>query len=532
MNRPRRCALVLASTLALPLACDKDEAKTSPEAEAPASSSSASSSSSSSSSRSAAASLPSLSLPKAVPASAAGVLVLRTPESLFATVAGFDLFGEPDAGDTKALREELDEYLRSRIGVTLTEVDTVTVFMDPKAGVAAIIEGADGTPKGRSVGEHEGVTLLALGKAGGDDEGVAAQHGKLLLVGQTAAVELALSAAADGDKRLERGPLVDLLTDDSKGVALAAAVEVESLPEDLRRELAGFGVDRALLRYGAEGLRAVAMGSEESMTKLEGMVTGGLTALTSEAENTKRQALEGDDTITGAGAIYASYSAQRLRKLLVPKREGGTLTLELPIRLQDPTLLAAVAGIGAAIAVPALTKYMRRSKTSEARVQIAKMFDAASAYFNEEHVSRGAIAILGGEGALPVTAPHQCPNDSREVGSAGITPPLSVNCNEGPGGRCVPVAGTPTGPGEYSMSLWTDNPVWNGLNFQMEQGHYFHYDFQWNNGTTGFGSCQFTAQAFGDLDDDGVFSTYERTGAADELGVNAAAGLYIDREVE
>jgi hypothetical protein len=43
---------------------------------------------------------------------------------------------------------------------------------------------------------------------------------------------------------------------------------------------------------------------------------------------------------------------------------------------------------------------------------------------------------------------------------------------------------------------------------------------------------QFTAQAFGDLDDDGLFSTFERAGAADENGINAAAGLYIDQEIE
>lgn len=174
-------------------------------------------------------------------------------------------------------------------------------------------------------------------------------------------------------------------------------------------------------------------------------------------------------------------------------------------------------------------KYQRRSKTAEARVQLAKMFDANSAYFNEEHVSRGDVAVLGGGGAI---APHQCPNNDSLEGSAGITPPLSVNCNEGPGGRCVPVAGKPTGPGEYSMDAWTNNPVWSALNFQHEQGHYFHYDFRWKNENNGFGACQFTAQAFGDLDDDQVFSTFERSGAADKNGVEGAAGLYIDQEIE
>ena len=38
--------------------------------------------------------------------------------------------------------------------------------------------------------------------------------------------------------------------------------------------------------------------------------------------------------------------------------------------------------------------------------------------------------------------------------------------------------------------------------------------------------------AFGDLGGDGVCSTYERAGAADEFGVNAATGLYIDNELE
>lgn len=165
---------------------------------------------------------------------------------------------------------------------------------------------------------------------------------------------------------------------------------------------------------------------------------------------------------------------------------------------------------------------MGRSKSGEARVQIAKMLDAASAYFNEEHVPPPGVAML---------ASHGCPNDGRLSGTAGVTPPLSVDCGVGPGGRCVPaVAGS--GPGYYDMHLWTENPVWNQLNFQLEEGHAFHYDFKWTNSGTGFGNCQFTTQAFGDLDGDGVWSTYERSGAADNLGVNAAAGRYIDQEVE
>ena len=178
----------------------------------------------------------------------------------------------------------------------------------------------------------------------------------------------------------------------------------------------------------------------------------------------------------------------------------------------------------------AFQKYIRRAKTSEARVQIAKMFDTASAFFNEEHVDRGAVLGAGGE--LTV-APHRCPAmPGKNKGSSGIVPPLSVDCSKGPSGKCVPVAGGSDEPGHYAAELWTDNAAFNELNFAMDSPHYFHYEFRYENNPTGFGECQFTAQAFGDLDADGTFSTYERSGAADENGVNAAAGLYIDQETE
>ena len=70
--------------------------------------------------------------------------------------------------------------------------------------------------------------------------------------------------------------------------------------------------------------------------------------------------------------------------------------------------------------------YIDKAKTSEARVHVAKLFDAASAYFMEEHVERGAVMELGA-GGLPTKPMHRCPDDGRLAGSVGPTPPMSVD---------------------------------------------------------------------------------------------------------
>jgi type IV pilus assembly protein PilA len=196
-------------------------------------------------------------------------------------------------------------------------------------------------------------------------------------------------------------------------------------------------------------------------------------------------------------------------------------------------IVVAILGILAVVAVPALQKYMRKAKTAEAKTQLAKMYDAASSFFKSEHADRGATAFIGDGGAVQDMAPHRCPHPegTPDGGEAGITPDIAFNCNEGPGGRCIPASGA-NGGGYYPIEDWNNNAVWNGLNYMQELGHYFHYNFVAQNELQGYGRCQFTAQAFADLDGDGLFSTYERTGAGDIQGVNAAIGLYVDQEVE
>lgn len=117
--------------------------------------------------------------------------------------------------------------------------------------------------------------------------------------------------------------------------------------------------------------------------------------------------------------------------------------------------------------------------------------------------------------------PHRCPhpNGSPLGGEAGSTPHEAFNCNLGPDRRCVPVAAG-GGAGYYDIALWDDNSVWQGVGWSREEDvpHAFHYNLIAINAHEGSGSCEFTALAFADFDDDQIFSSYSISGYVDEDG--------------
>jgi type IV pilus assembly protein PilA len=204
---------------------------------------------------------------------------------------------------------------------------------------------------------------------------------------------------------------------------------------------------------------------------------------------------------------------------------------ELGFTLVELLIVTTILGLLSAVAIPAVTAYFRRVKTSEARIQIAKMFDSTAAYYNGEHVERGDVSTIATGAAIAVGATHRCPHPSAAPagGQAGLTP--SIDCNAGPGSRCVP-SGAPSGAGYYDIREWTDNDVWNTMHFGQEQAHFYRYNFSASNTLSGYGTCNFTAGAYGNLDADATYSTFERTGGADINGVNANGGLYIDGVIE
>ena len=85
---------------------------------------------------------------------------------------------------------------------------------------------------------------------------------------------------------------------------------------------------------------------------------------------------------------------------------------------------------------------------------------------------------------------------------------------------------------DVDTSQWT-SPTWSALNFQMNDQHYYGYTYE-SSGTDA--NARFTVSAYGDLDCDGVLSTFQRFGFADSSSNGECAlgksTFYKNKELE
>ncbi|MCB9524967.1 MAG: prepilin-type N-terminal cleavage/methylation domain-containing protein [Myxococcales bacterium] len=183
-----------------------------------------------------------------------------------------------------------------------------------------------------------------------------------------------------------------------------------------------------------------------------------------------------------------------MRKL-TQKAKGFTL-IELMI-------VVAIIGILAAVAIPAFMKYIRRSKTSEATMNLRKIFDSSVSYYSAEHAARTGAII-----------PKQFPL------TVAPTPA------DWAAKTCAGNASTKYPP---APDTW-NNASWQALNFAVDDPFYYRYEYV--SAGTGTGS-QFTARAQGDLNCDFTLSTFERIGTVDaENNVNGGSGIFKKDELE
>jgi prepilin-type N-terminal cleavage/methylation domain-containing protein len=168
-------------------------------------------------------------------------------------------------------------------------------------------------------------------------------------------------------------------------------------------------------------------------------------------------------------------------------------------------IVVAIVGILASVAIPAFLQNARKAKTSEAAVNIRRIYVNSRSYILDTYARRGTIGA-----GVPPQFPEQVP----------LTP--AANCCTFAGKKCPP-----------STTDWT-NTSWQALTFSVDDPHYYLYGYDSTGSTSPGAGSNFTARAHGDLDCDGIYSTFEMFGiwSSQDNDVHGSAGMFVDLATE
>jgi prepilin-type N-terminal cleavage/methylation domain-containing protein len=130
--------------------------------------------------------------------------------------------------------------------------------------------------------------------------------------------------------------------------------------------------------------------------------------------------------------------------------------------LIEMMVVVAIVGVLAAVAIPTFQKYVKKSKSPEAKLNVERMYYGGKAYYEATQ-----NFVLRASSLVPAT---------RACAGAGL-------------------------PQRHAASAWVDSPTWEALSFEMNDPFFLQYDYI---GTP----TSMQAIGRGDLDCDTVLSTF------------------------
>jgi hypothetical protein len=266
--------------------------------------------------------------------------------------------------------------------------------------------------------------------------------------------------------------------------AVSKLLEGSGIPESARRGL-------NLGRYLLDLMHGVTLGLRQDSPEQVRLVLR-LTTLHRDGQKDDDAArklwLRGlESKYKGDDAAY-SRVVETLAKKYAGTRYGG-----LKKRNQPTALGAAFAGLTAAVAIPAVVRYINRSQAVEAVQGLKRIAVGARIYYHNEHADKAGRLV-----------------SKRFPPTVGWTPAKS--CCE-TGGMCKP-----------NPRSW-QHTTWRALRFQAMVPHRYQFRFV-NNGKA------FVAEARGDLNCDGVTSLYRIVGRANKQDAVELDRLEQERPLE
>lgn len=181
-------------------------------------------------------------------------------------------------------------------------------------------------------------------------------------------------------------------------------------------------------------------------------------------------------------------------------KEGFTL-VELMI-------VVAIVGVLAVLAVYGVRKYIANAKTAEAKNSLGQIGKDAVTAYEGEKMAATVLTTGTSTGILR----EMCAKSSATVPSSKVG-----------------IEGKKYQSNRLDWSNATDVPINAGfpcLKFEMTAPQYYMYDYQAPAGALGTEASIFTATANGDLNGDGVLSTFQQTGKIQEGRLTVAPSIF------